>query len=138
MKTISIFNHVLGPVMRGPSISHTACAFHIGSMVPSILGGTLLLGMNRITSLTLTALLLSPLAALHAADAPAKKPNVLFIVVDDLRPELACYGHPMVKSPNIDRLAANGMIFNRAYCQTALCMPSRSSVLSGYRPETLR
>ncbi len=78
---------------------------------------------------------------LGAAEQPSlaaeKRPNVLFIVVDDLRPELGCYGSS-VKSPNIDRLATEGLLFNRVYCQTALCMPSRSSVLSGYRPTTLR
>lgn len=72
-----------------------------------------------------------------AAADPAR-PNVLLIAVDDLNPILGCYGGTRVRSPNLDRLAASGIVFRRAYCQTALCMPSRSSLLSGYRPETLR
>ena len=63
------------------------------------------------------------------------RPNVLFIAVDDLRPELGCYGMP-VHSPNIDQLAASGTLFRRAYVQVALCMPSRVSVMTGQRPET--
>lgn len=62
--------------------------------------------------------------------------NVLFIVVDDLRPFLGCYGHPEVHTPNIDRLAERGTVFNRAYCQYPLCSPSRTSMLTGLRAET--
>ena len=67
-------------------------------------------------------------AALNAVEtSPAKRPNVLFIAVDDLRPELGCYGNPIIKSPNIDRLAKQGLQLNSAYCQQAVCSPSRTS-----------
>ena len=62
--------------------------------------------------------------------------NVLFIIVDDLRPLLGCYGHPEIHTPNIDALAQRGTLFNRAYCQYPLCNPSRTSMITGLRPET--
>ncbi len=69
--------------------------------------------------------------------ATAKRPNVLFIAVDDLRPELGCYGAAHIHSPNIDAFAASALRFDRAYCQQAVCNPSRSSLMTGMMPETI-
>lgn len=97
---------------------------------------------NRITraiTVTLAA------AGVHAQDVPvpksahsATRPNVLFIAVDDLRPELACYGRNNIISPNVDRLASQSVLFARAYAQSPICMSSRASLLTSIHPTRTR
>jgi iduronate 2-sulfatase len=92
-------------------------------------------------SAALAALLTLTLAACGPAADPRpgqRRPNVLFIAVDDLRPEIGAYGNPHIRTPHMDRLARSGVTFTRAYVQQAVCNPSRASLMSGLRPDTLR
>ena len=90
--------------------------------------------MSRIVGCIALVILLCGLPS--AGGAEPEKPNVLFIAVDDLRPALGCYGNTIVRTPNIDSLAAAGVRFERAYCQLPLCNPSRTSLLTGRHPNT--
>eukprot|EP01034_Spumella_vulgaris_P020571 gene20571-26366_t len=73
-----------------------------------------------------------------AEEARLARPNIVFIAVDDLRPEFGAYGAGYIKSPNLDRLARSGVTFQRAYCQQAVCSPSRTSLMTGTRPDTTK
>lgn len=93
--------------------------------------------MMRTTLTLLTALLLAPLAALDAADAP--KPNVIVILADDLGwADLSCYGSTFHESPNLDKLAAQGMRFTQAYSSSPYCSPSRAAIMTGHHPARVK
>jgi len=78
------------------------------------------------------------IASAAGVDAQSRKPNVLLIAIDDLRTNLGCYGDPIAVTPNIDRLAKQALTFDSAYCQQAVCNPSRQSMMTGRRPDTIR
>jgi iduronate 2-sulfatase len=92
------------------------------------------------TAVLSVAVLMPGLAAAEPAESsaqPVARPNVLLICVDDLKPALGCYGDALARTPNIDRLAKRAVLFERAYCNQAVCSPSRNSLLVGLRPQTL-
>lgn len=93
----------------------------------------------RLYVLLLTAVLAlqHPIASMSQG-IPPKKPNILFIAVDDLKPDMGAYGNKLVKTPHIDRLAARGTTFLRNYCQQAVCGPTRASLMTGMRPDFTR
>lgn len=82
-------------------------------------------------------LLANLMCGCNPTEALIEKPNILFIAIDDLRPELGCYGSEVALSPTLDKLAADGLLFERAYCQQAICSPSRASLMTGARPESI-
>ncbi len=90
----------------------------------------IVLGLLFISTLCVTA-------QQEKTDASKKAPNVLVFYVDDLRAELGCYGSPTAKTPHIDQLATEGVLFKKAYVQQAICAPSRMSTLTGIRPQNL-
>jgi arylsulfatase A-like enzyme len=92
--------------------------------------------MMRIFHLILFALCtVMAIPAVVIAETGKQPPNVLFIAVDDLRTELGCYGKTTVKSPNIDQLASQGVVFEKAYCMVSVCGASRSALMTGIRPK---
>jgi arylsulfatase A-like enzyme len=88
--------------------------------------------------LTATVILMAHSAFAQSNSTEKTRYNVLFLAIDDLKPELSCYGAKYIKSPNIDKIANEGLIFERAYCQQALCGPTRASLLSGLRPDSTK
>ncbi|WP_396600662.1 sulfatase [Algibacter sp. R77976] len=82
-------------------------------------------------------LLICIIFCVFKVSAQSEKPNILVFYVDDLRSELGCYGSPTAITPNIDKLAKEGVMFNKAYTQQAICAPSRMSTLTGLRPQSL-
>lgn len=91
--------------------------------------------MNSFINISASLLCLLPLAKTQAkTQQENKKMNVLFLIVDDLRPDLNCYGQKQMITPNIDKLAANGVQFNQAYCNIPVSGASRASIMTGLRP----
>ena len=93
---------------------------------------------SKLVFTCLVGLLCVPGLALGADESAPRRPNVLFVSIDDLKPLLGCYGASFIKSPAIDGLAKRGTLFRSAYCQVPLCAPTRASILTGLRPDSTR
>lgn len=117
-----------------PVIDHTTHA----SMLRRMSYGNGRRGMNFLTwFLSVVFLPLPIIGTLSAEAVRGEKPNVLFIIADDLRPDLGAYGDPIAHTPYLDGLAGQSLVFERAYCQKAVCWPSRNSFFSGLMPASL-
>lgn len=93
--------------------------------------------MRLLKIIFLLAFMVSCKPKTEQKEEPKKKPNILFLAIDDLRPEIGAYGSKIAITPNLDKLAGNGLLFNNAYCQEPICSPSRASLMTGARPETI-
>lgn len=93
--------------------------------------------MRKLVAIIAVVSLLAGCTKTAKKETAQKDKNVLFIMIDDLKPTLGTYGHPLVKSPNVDKLAKMGVQFNNAHCNFAVCGPSRGSLMTGLRPESL-
>ena len=118
------------PQCSGTRPSTTSCMNF--DRLAYLVGGARLLTMAGLRCLFFSIILVLGVRA----TTEGQLKNVLFFAVDDLRPELGTYGSNIVKSPNLDDLASKSMVFERAYCQIAVCSPSRASLLTGRRPDT--
>ncbi len=92
--------------------------------------------MNRYCFLAVFIFIIGCKPDVKIKDEP-KKTNILFLAIDDLRPEIGAYGSKIAITPNLDKFAADGLLFNKAYCQEPICSPSRASLMTGARPETI-
>lgn len=108
---------------------------HVTSII--VMGNYKQLAAMTLKNACLVVMLGLTAAVLLGGEVQAQQPkNVLFFAIDDLRTELGAYNHGQVLSPNIDALASKSLLFERAYCQVSLCSPSRTSLLTGRRPDT--
>ena len=94
--------------------------------------------MLRITSLALVMGCVASTCIPTASSVAAERPNVLFVIVDDLRPEMGCYGNREIQTPHFDEFAKSATTFLQAYCPAAACAPSRASAMTGLRPDSTR